>query len=144
MPQKILVGYDGSEVGRKAVDFAVTLLNAKDDELVIAHILEWSPYSFLTPQEIEERHKRRTEELQRAEDALLKPLVAELKSAGIAVSTALKYGHIVDTLCKIAEDQKATQVVIGRVGQSDLTSRLFGSVAGSLAQASPVPVTIVP
>jgi len=34
--------------------------------------------------------------------------------------------------------------VVGRMGQSGLTARLFGSVAGTLAQAAPVPCTIVP
>lgn len=91
-----------------------------------------------------ETHKRRTEELQRAETALLEPVVKKLAGSGIKVTTSLKYGHIAETLCKVAKDEGANQIVIGRTGHSEMASRLFGSVAGSLAQASPVPVTIVP
>lgn len=144
MPQKIIVGYDGSDAGQSALGFAVGLAKLQGAELVLAHVLEWSPYSFLTPQEIEERHKRRKQELERAETAILAPVVQSLKGEGIAVSTALRYGHIAETLCKIAKDEKASQIVVGRTGESGLSARLFGSVAGSLAQAAPVPVTIVP
>lgn len=144
MPQKIIVGYDGSAAGRSALDFAVGLAKSQGVELVLAHVLEWSPYSFLTPEEIEERHKRRKSELERAETAVLAPVVQSLKGEGIVVSMALRYGHIAETLCKIAKDEKASQIVVGRTGESGLSTRLFGSVAGSLAQAAPVPVTIVP
>jgi nucleotide-binding universal stress UspA family protein len=144
MPQKIIVGYDGSETGQSALDFAVDLAKARGADLVLAHVLEWSPYSFLTPEEIEQRHKRRKEELERAETAVLAPVVKKLQGEGVTVTTVLKYGHIADTLCKIATDENASQIVVGRTGESGLSARLFGSVAGSLAQASPVPVTIVP
>ena len=111
---------------------------------VVAHVLEWSPYSFLTPEELEERHKRRKEELNRAESALLGPVMDELSKSGVSATSALRYGQVAETLCAIIKDTGASQVVIGRTGHSSLSSRLFGSVAASLAQASPVPVTIVP
>jgi nucleotide-binding universal stress UspA family protein len=144
MPQKIIVGYDGSESGQSALGFAVDLAKARGADLVLAHVLEWSPYSFLTPEEIEQRHKRRKDELERAETAVLAPVVKGLQGEGVTVTTVLKYGHIAETLCKIAKDENASQIVVGRTGHSGLSSRLFGSVAGSLAQAAPVPVTIVP
>ena len=144
MSRKIVVGYDGSDSAKAALDFSVNLAKAQGGNVVVAHVLEWSPYSFLTPQELEERHKRRGEELQRAETAVLKPVIDGLADSGVAVSTSLKYGHITETLCKIAKDEGADQIVIGRTGHSGLATRIFGSVAGSLAQAAPVPVTIVP
>lgn len=144
MSRKIVVGYDGSEGAKSALTFAVELAKLQGGTVVIAHILEWSPYSFLTPTELEERHKRRTEELARAESAVLAPVLKLLEGAGVEVTTVLKYGHIAETICAIAQDEKASQIVVGRTGHSALSSRLFGSVAGSLAQAAPVAVTIVP
>lgn len=144
MSQIIVVGFDDSQSAKSALDFAAVLAKAQGSELVLAHVLEWSPYSFLTPEELEERHKRRKEELKRAETALLTPAVKSLEGSGLTVSTALRYGHIAETLRDIAEEMSAAQIVIGRTGQSSLSSRLFGSVAGSLAQAATVPVTIVP
>ena len=144
MLRKIVVGYDGSEASRRALDFAISRAGAQGDSIIIAHVLEWSPYSFLTPNEIEERHQRRKEELQRAEEMLIQPMVRLVEAEGIPVSTAMRYGHIAETLCKIAQDENAALIFIGRMGHSGFTSRIFGSVAGTLAQASPVPVTIVP
>ena len=144
MSRKIVVGYDDSSSAKSALEFAAALAKAQGSELVVAHVLEWSPYSFLTPEELEERHKRRKEELERAETALLAPAVEKLRASGISVATALRYGHIAETICSIAMEHGASQIVVGRTGHSALSSRLFGSVAGSLAQAAPVPLTIVP
>lgn len=144
MSQKIVVGYDASSDSDKALAFAVKQAKAADGEIVVAHVLEWSPYSFLTPQEIEERSKRRKEELKRAEEAVLAPVVKKLADSGVKVTAALKYGNIAEVLIDIAKAEKAEMIVIGRTGHSGLSSRLFGSVAGTLAQAAPVPVVIVP
>lgn len=144
MSGQILVGYDNSTVSERALRFAADRAKAGGHGLLIAHVLEWSPYSFLTPEEIEERHGRRQVELERAENAVLKPAVKSLEGSGLQVESVIKYGHVADTLCKIAADRKVSQIVIGRVGEAGLSARLFGSVAGSLAQAAPVPVTIVP
>ena len=144
MSQTIVVGYDASASGNRALEFALNEATSKGANVLIAHVLEWSPYSFLTPEELEERHKRRGEELARAEQAVLGPVVEKAKASGVATETELRYGHIAETLCNIADEKSASQVVIGRTGHSELASRLFGSVAGTLAQASPVPVTIVP
>ena len=144
MSENYVVGYDGSDSARRALEFAVARAKERGAALLLAHVLEWSPYSFLTPEEIEERHTRRKEELDRADKALLAPVVAELDTSGIAVTTALRYGHIGETLCDLAVEHGAEQIFIGRTGHSSLASRLFGSVAGTLAQAAPVPVTIVP
>ncbi|MCT4331704.1 universal stress protein [Paracoccus sp. YLB-12] len=144
MSRKIVVGFDGSEASRRALDFAVSRAKVLGDAIVVAHVLEWSPYSFLTPNEIEERHRRRNEELQRAEQAIIAPVLKAVEDAGVPVISVMKYGHIAETLCKIAEDEDAALIFIGRMGNSGLSSRIFGSVAGTLAQVAPVPVTIVP
>mgnify|MGYP000140700022 FL=1 len=144
MSHKIVVGYDGSDSSRAALDFATEVTKAQGGSIVVAHVLEWSPYSFLTPNEIEERHMRRKEELSRAEEAILAPALAGLKDSGLDVSTALRFGQVAATLSRIAKETGADQIVIGRNGEPGFGSRVFGSVAISLAQAAPVPVTIVP
>ncbi len=144
MTDKFVVGYDGSEAAQRALDFAVNRAQAQGAMVVIAHVMEWSPYSFLTPNEIEERHQRRKEEMERAEKVILEPVRQKLADQGIPVETLVRYGHIADTLCSIAEKQGAKQMFVGRDGHSGLSSRVFGSVAGSLVQTSPVPCTIVP
>ena len=144
MTAKFLIGYDGSPASKRAAEFALERARMQGASLIIAHVLEWSPYSFLTPEEIEERHKRRSEELARAEAAVIAPLKASLADSGVEVETVIRYGHIADTLCDIAEKSDVSQIFIGRDGSSAIAARVFGSVAGSLVQAAPVACTIVP
>lgn len=144
MSIKYVVGYDGSDSSRRAVDFALDRAKASGASLVVAHVLEWSPYSFLTPEELEERHKRRGEELARAESAVIKPLVDAISGKGVEIETVMKYGHIADTLSAIAKEHDAAQIFLGRQGETGITARIFGSVAGSMVQSTPVPCTIVP
>lgn len=144
MSTTFVVGYDGSGVGKRALHFALERAEATGAKLIVAHVMEWSPYSFLTPDELAERHKRREAEMQRAEEAVIGPVKAELEKSPVEVETEIRYGNVADTLIKIARDTGANQIFVGREGQSSLSARFFGSVAASLAQAAPVPCTIVP
>ncbi len=144
MTDRFVVAYDGSDAARRALDHAVALALGSGAEIVLAHVLEWSPYSFLTAEELAERHKRRNEELERARTAVVAPALKVVTASGLTVETDIRYGHVAETLVAIAEEAGAAQIIIGRTGQSTMVSRLFGSVAGTLAQIAPVPVTIVP
>ena len=144
MADTYLVGVDGSEGGARAADYAAKCAKGGNARLVVAYVIEWSPYSFNTPQENEERHKRREEEISRAENEVVKPLVASLKKAGIEAEGVVRHGHATEVLSGLAKERKAGQIFIGRRGLSKLQAMLFGSVAGSLVQVSPVPVTVVP
>lgn len=144
MPFKYVVACDGSEASQRAIDLAVGLAESNGASIIVAHVLEWSPYSFLTPQEIEERHKRRNEELARAREALLDPLLKSIKEKNIEAEAIMKYGHVAETLAEICKSNNAAQLFIGRTGESTIAARVFGSVAGTLAQITTVPCTIVP
>jgi len=144
MAIKYVVACDGSSASGRALKVAVEQAKLNGAALLLVHVLEWSHYSFLTPEEIEERHKRRSEELKRAQSALVDPLIESLSSEGIEVSASIRYGHVSETLAEIAEKEAVAQIFIGRTGQSTLNKLIFGSVAASLAQISPVPCTIVP
>ena len=144
MTDVLLVGIDGSEGSRRAADFAAALAQTGNARLVVAYVIEWSPYTFNTPEENEMRHKRREEEIERAKTQVLDPLVTALKSTVAEVEGLVRHGHAAQVLCDLAEETGAGQIFIGRRGLSKLKAALFGSVAGSLVQISPVPVTVVP
>lgn len=144
MSNVIVVGYDDSPSSQRAIEFAKEVAKSSGALLVVAHVLDWSPYSFLTPTELEERHKRRKEELNRAEEALVKPVLESLSGEGVAAEAVIRYGKIADTLCEIATEKEAHQLIIGRIGEDNMVARFFGSVAGVVALSSPVPCTIIP
>ncbi|MGR3273206.1 universal stress protein [Thalassococcus profundi] len=144
MSGKFVVGYDDSSPARRALDFALDKAARQGGSIVLAHVMEWSPYTFLTPEELEERHARRKQEIARAETAIMGPVKDKLAKVDVPVETIITYGHIAEKLCEIAKQTGATQMVIGRDGNSALVSRVFGSTAGTLVQIAPVPCTIVP
>lgn len=139
----LIVGYDGTASAKRAVHLAANQVKAGGGAIHLVHVLEWSPYSFLTPEELSERHKRREDELKRAK-AIVQPVVDDLTAKGINATCEIRHGHAGELLCEIAEEKRARQIVIGRVGSTSIAARLMGSLALTLVQASPVPVTVVP
>ena len=144
MTTTFLVAIDGSEGSLRAANFATERAKAGSATLVFAYVIEWSPYSFNTPQENAERHKRREEEIERAQTSVLDPVAATYKDKGVAVDTVVRHGHAAETLTELATENSAAQIFIGRKGESRMKTMLFGSVAGTLVQISPIPVTVVP
>lgn len=144
MTQTLLIGVDGSEGGARAIDFAVERAKASGARLLIAYVIEWSPYSFMTPEELEERHKRHDEEIAKAHAQVLDPIVELLKNQGLEVEGVVRHGHAAQVLCELVKEKHAIQVFVGRRGLSKLKALLYGSVSGSLVQMCPVPVTVVP
>jgi nucleotide-binding universal stress UspA family protein len=144
MSKKYLVACDGSPASGRALKLAIEQAKMSGGSILLAHVLEWSPYSFLTPEELEERHKRRNEEIKRAETALIEPLAEDVRGEGIEVESVIRYGHVNETLVDIAEKEAVSQMFIGRTGHSSLSKIVFGSVASAMAQIAPVPCTVVP
>jgi nucleotide-binding universal stress UspA family protein len=135
-----IVAYDGRDL--QVVEFAVDRAIKEGARLLIVHVLEWSPYSFLTTEELVERHKTRQQELTRANEMIMKPILEKVRQAGATADGDVRYGHVVDIICTIAKEKTAAMIFVGR--SSSLSTRVFGSAASGLAQSAPVPTVIVP
>ncbi|WP_424931803.1 universal stress protein [Amaricoccus macauensis] len=141
----ILVGLDGSAASERALAHAKRLAKLIGDcELSLAFIIDWTPYSFHTQEELAERHKRREAELEQARSHVLDPAAKALEADGFKVTTHVQHGDPVELIEKIAKSTKAEQIIIGRTGDRGLKERLFGSVSGKLVASATVPVTIIP
>ena len=136
-----VVAYGGDK--RAVVNLAATHARREGAKLHIVHVLEWSPYSFLTPQELEERHARRKKEMARAEEAVMAPVLTELRALGVEAEGEILYGSAVELILQVAQEQDAALIFVGR-GEASLGARVFGSISIGLAQAAPVPTVIVP
>ena len=112
--------------------------------LVVTYVIEWSPYTFNTPEENEQRHKRREEEIETATKTMLTPTLEKLKAASVNAEGLVRHGNVADVLNALASEFEADQIVVGRVGESGLKSLIFGSVTSKLVQTAKVPVTVVP
>jgi len=144
MGAALMVGVDCSECGDRAIEFAANLARICATRLYVAHVIEWSPFSFSTVQENAERHKRREEEIQRAHDEIVDPVVARLKSEGLDAEGLVHHGHVADTLDALAKSNGVNNIIVGRQGASKLKAHVFGSVGSRLVQSADCAVTVVP
>lgn len=144
MTVKLVVGLDGADAGERALAFAKDLATRIDAcELIVAYVIEWSPFSFQTPEENAQRHKRREEELTTATTRIVDPAVKSLEAAGFKAVGVVRHGDVAETLNVIAGENDASQIIVGRVSGTGLSKRLFGTSTQSLAMHADVPVTIV-
>lgn len=142
---RIVVGHDGSPQGEKALAYSKRLSRLIGEcELLLVYVIEWTPYSFHSAEELAQRHKRREEEIDQARAHVLTPAVTALGGEGFAVMPIVRHGDAAQILEEVAIEFGAAQIVIGRTGEHGLRERLFGGVSGRLIAAASVPVTIIP
>ncbi|MBF9048618.1 universal stress protein [Roseobacter sp. HKCCD9010] len=144
MSTKLLVGLDGHSSGERALAYGeemAKLIGAC--ELLVVYVIEWSPYSFQTPEENAERHKRREEEISTAMERVVTPALARLNDAGLTATGLVRHGNVADTLNAVAVKEGATQIVVARSTESGLSKRIFGSSTANLVMEANVPVTVV-
>lgn len=139
-----VVAYEGEEGGSNVLEYAITRAKKDDASLMLVHVLEWSPYQFLTPEELEERHARRNQEIKRAQEVIIDPALEKCRAAGVAADATLTYGSVVPLVAKAAAQCKASMIFVGRSGSNTFGARIFGSVPLGLAQVASVPTVIVP
>ena len=144
MTTKLLIGLDGHSSGEKALAYGKQMSSVIGDcELLIVYVIEWSPYSFQTPEENAERHKRREEEIAMAMSRVVDPAVANLKEDGIKARGIVRHGNVADTLNAVAVEEKANQIIVCRSSDGSLASRIFGSATATLVMNASVPVTVI-
>ena len=129
---KILVGYDGSEPARRALDVAKEHARAfKADKVYVVACLEGFPQDQV-------KHIRETEKiLAEAKEALEKE--------GLPVETQMltKSLSAGEGLVDFAKENNVNEVIIGVVRTSKVGKLLFGSTAQFVILNAPCPVQTV-
>ncbi len=144
MTTKLIVGLDGSEPGDRALDHAKHLSKLIGDcTIELVYIIEWSPYSFQTPEENAMRHKRREQEIKTATERVISPALSTLNSEGFAAKGRVLHGDAAELLNSVALKEKAQQIIVARSKESGFAAKLFGSVTAKLVMSASVPVTVV-
>jgi nucleotide-binding universal stress UspA family protein len=144
MTVKIVIGLDGTDAGERALEFAKNLASKIGAcELLAAYVIEWSPFTFQTAEENEQRHNRREEEIKLAETRIVDPAVAALKAAGFNASGLVRHGDVAETLNKLTVENGGSQIIVGRASSGGFSNRIFGSSTQNLVMHAEVPVTVV-
>jgi nucleotide-binding universal stress UspA family protein len=133
-PPKLIVGYDGSDSARRALERVARLAQPRTQVVVIAAV-EPYPGSGVTIPANENRAevRRRRDDLDAAQ--------ALLASYGVHASTELLRGDPADALIAAAKD--ADLAVVGSRKLTRFQSFALGSVSAKVVQSAPCDVLVV-
>ncbi|MGW0824752.1 universal stress protein [Streptomyces sp. NPDC002845] len=147
--ESVLVGVDHSESSRRAVKFALERARVNQWRMSIAYVINWSPYNtFRTQQDNEARPVVRKAEIERAQAEVIDPILSWAESekhlGDVEVTPVIRHGRPSEVLADIAAEGGHDLIVVGRTGESNLRTAIFGSTAYRLVQHAPVAVVVVP
>jgi nucleotide-binding universal stress UspA family protein len=144
MFRSIVVGTDGSDTARKAVDEAIDLAKT-----VGATVCLVSAYEPVPQARLREEAKQTPADLQwmvnpREEvDSTLSDAADVVRDAGLDVETFAREGDPADAILDVAEERGADLIVVGNKGMTGARRFLLGSVPNKVSHHAPCSVLIV-
>ena len=144
MFRSIVVGTDGSDTARKAVDEAIDLAKAVGAALCLVSAYEPVPKARLreererVPDEMQWMVNPR-EDVERA----LSGAAESMKDQGVEVITYARQGDPADAILDVAEEQNADLIVVGNKGMTGAKRFLLGSVPNKVSHHAPCSVLII-
>jgi nucleotide-binding universal stress UspA family protein len=138
--RKILLAYNGSAEGKRALLECAELANFLHAETHLLAVASMPPSLFLTegfvPEELLEEEKKRTQQV-------LDEGIASLKERGFAAAGHLAVGEPVEEICRRAKELAVDLVVVGHNQKTSFAARWWkGSVGASLLDYSPCSILI--
>jgi nucleotide-binding universal stress UspA family protein len=144
MFRSIVVGTDGSDTARKAVEEAIDLAKAIGAEVCLV-----SAYEPVPKARLREEARQAPEDLQwmvnpREEvDATLSDAADVVREAGLDVQTFAREGDPADAILDVAEERGADLIVVGNKGMTGARRFLLGSVPNRISHHAPCSVLII-
>lgn len=137
MYRKILVGYDGSEAGKKAFDSALDLAKKNGAELWVLTVSR--------PPEIGDDVESEAviENSREYHRKLLAPLRRTTEQAGLKGHFEVAVGHPAEQIISKADQHQVDLIVVGDRGRSKFARLLLGSVSKTVVQYAGRPVLVV-
>jgi nucleotide-binding universal stress UspA family protein len=146
MAAQIVVGYDGSEAAKAALEKAVELAKCAAAEITIVCGEDRPPswigvtYRGVVSPEVETYWKEVRDQVA----AELEEAAALVRDRGVKVATACTGEHPVDLLLKVAHEVGASWIVVGAKGAGMVHHVVMGSTTMKLLHHSDIPVVVVP
>ena len=123
----------------ETVKTAGELADALDARVVLVHVQADPP---LLPGTVADRERARHRVLRTGTTVLSN--AGEMLPAELDVAYRAEFGPVSETVRRVADDEDASLLVVGRRRRGALSSSLLGSVSNQLARESRCPVVIVP
>lgn len=139
MYKKILVGYDGSDGSKLALEHGIHLAKELGAELTALWVRGSLPHYPETVDEVEEEKESAMSFLQ----AITKDLIAYSKKNGIKIHAESKTGHPAKTIADFAKASGFDLIVLGHRGHSGLWGSFLGHTTDKVSENAHCSVLIV-
>jgi len=136
MAREIIVGYDGSQCSKAALEAAAEAAAAFGDKLVL--VFGYEPYRM--GGEIQDHRAA----LKEKGEQVTHEGVEKAKAAGVEAEAMLVGRGAAEALVEAADTRDARMIMIGTYGDSPLKGAILGSTPHKLLQVSTIPVVVVP
>jgi len=134
---EIVVGYDGSDCGREALDEALRLAKGLGDRVVV--VFGYAPPG-MWGGEIAE-HEEAIEEFG---EKVMGEARDRAASSGVETELALVPRKASEALVEVARSRNARMIVVGSYGDPPLKRMILGSTPNKLLYTADCPVLVVP
>lgn len=131
----ILIGFDGSDGGRDALELALVLAGLGDSRLSVVTVLPYAPLP-ITPAVLADEEETGLPELFEEARSRLAPFEVETRAFGGGSAAAV--------LGDIAEQESASTIVVGSPHRGAVGRAIAGSVAHGLLHGAPCEVATAP
>lgn len=140
--KKIVVGYDGSDNAKRALEKSIALARQSSGELTIVVVADTGRYTATVG--LESLYKQINEKTRENASNLGGSALDEAKEAGVKDAYAsVEVGHPADMILSVAIEHKADLIVVGRRGMSGLERFLMGSVSTAVINNAKSDVLVV-
>ena len=139
MYRKILVGYDGSDGSKAALDHAVVLAQTLGAKLIALWAQASLPHYPETVAEVQEENESGKTYFRK----ICHHATAVAKEKGVDLSCEHIEGHPAQALVTYAENEKCDLIVLGHSGHSHLWGHLLGHTADRVSENATCSVLIV-
>ena len=138
--RKILLAYNGSQEGRRALFECADLASFLQAETHLLAVASMPPSLFLTegfvPEELLEEEKKRTQ-------SVLDEGIRSLRDRGFSATGHLAVGEPVEEICRLAKSLGVHLIVLGHNQNTSFAARWWkGSVGASLLDYAPCSILI--
>jgi nucleotide-binding universal stress UspA family protein len=144
MFRSIVVGTDGSDTARKAVEEAIGLAKALGATIELV-----SAYEPVPDQRLRQEARSAPTDLQwmvnprEDVDATLKEACETIQAEGVQVTPYAREGDPADAILDVAEERDADLIVVGNKGMTGAKRFLLGSVPNKVSHHAPCSVLII-
>ena len=137
--KKIIVGDDGSEFARKALDKAIECAKKENMEVVVVYAIE-----DFCPIGVTEVDCNMVREIQMKEAKnIIGRALKRIKDAGVSGKDVTSVGKPADVIIESAKKENAEMIVVASTGKHGIKKVALGSVTSRVVEYSPIPVFVM-